>query len=98
MAIAAFLYTQAPARYVAQVVIALDVRRVQVLPADAVVSSPLPQDSPVLRTELDVIQSRTMAERVADILGQKGYQVGDIAPPIPETFRQRALRWIGSTW
>ncbi|MGK9168512.1 polysaccharide biosynthesis tyrosine autokinase [Inquilinus limosus] len=97
MGIAAFLYTQAQPRYVAEVVIALDVRRVQVLPADAVVS-PLPQDSPVLQTELDVISSRTMADRVADILEHKGYQPADIAPPLAETFRQRIERWIGDGW
>jgi succinoglycan biosynthesis transport protein ExoP len=95
--IAAFLYSQAQPSYVAEVVIALDVRRVQVLPADAVVS-PLPQDSPVLRTELDVIMSRTMADRVADILEHEGYQPADIAPPLAETFRQRVERLIGSAW
>ena len=98
VAIAIALYMQAQPRYVAEVVIALDVRRVQVLPADAVVSSPLPQDSPVLRTELDVIESRTMADRVADILEQKGYQPTDIAPPLPETLQQRVMRWIGESW
>ncbi|WP_179221900.1 GumC family protein [Inquilinus limosus] len=97
LAIAGFLYLQAKPRYVAEVVIALDVRRVQILPADAVVS-PLPQDSPVLRTELDVIASRTMAERVAGILEHKGYAPADIAPPLAETFRQRIERWIGDGW
>ena len=95
--IAAFLYMQAQQRYVAQVVIALDVRRVQVLPADAVVS-PLPQDSPVLRTELDVISSRTMAERVANILEHEGYGPADIVPPVVENFRARIERWVGDGW
>jgi capsular exopolysaccharide synthesis family protein len=97
LGIAAFLYTQSPPRYVAEVVIALDLRRVQVLPGDAVVS-PLPQDSPVLRTELDVIASRTMAERVARMLAQEGYQPADIAPPLVETFPQKVERWIGDGW
>lgn len=94
---AAFLYMQARPRYVADVVIALDVRRVQVLPSDAVVSQ-LPQDSPVLRTELDVIASRTMADRVVGILEHEGYQPADIAPPLVETFRQKIERWIGDGW
>ncbi len=96
-AIAGFLYLQAEPRYVAEVVIALDARRVQILPADAVIS-PMPQDSPVLRTELDVIASRTMAERVAGILERSGYAPADIAPPLAETFRQRIERWIGNGW
>lgn len=97
MSIAAFLYMQAQQRYVAEVVIAIDVRRVQVLPSDAVVS-PLPQDSPVLRTELDVIASRTMADRVVRILEHEGYQPADIAPPLVETFRQKIERWVGDGW
>jgi capsular exopolysaccharide synthesis family protein len=97
MMISTFLYMQAQPHYVAEVVIALDVRRVQVLPADAVVS-PLPQDSPVLRTELDVISSRTMADRVIDILEHTGYQPADIAPPLVETSRDKIGRWIGDGW
>jgi len=97
MGIAAFLYTQAQQRYVAEVVVAIDVRRVQVLPVDAVVSQ-LPQDSPVLRTELDVISSRTMADRVVRILEHEGYQRADIAPPLVENFRQKIERWIGDGW
>lgn len=50
-------------RYTADAVIALEPRKVQVLPLDTVVSR-LPQESPVLRTELDVISSRSMAESV----------------------------------
>ncbi len=91
------LHAGAAASYVAEVVIAIDVRRVQVLPADAVVSQ-LPQDSPVLRTELDVIVSRTMADRVVGILEHEGYQPADIAPPLVETFRQKIERLIGDGW
>lgn len=52
-----------PKNYVAEAVVALDARKIQVLPTDEVVSR-LPQESPVLRTELDVISSRSMAESV----------------------------------
>ncbi len=55
-------------RYTAEAVLALDARKVQVLPLDSVVSR-LPQESPVLRTELDVIASRGMAVQVLGRLG-----------------------------
>ncbi len=67
-------------RYTAEAVLALDARKVQVLPLDTVVSR-LPQESPVLRTELDVIASRGMAERVLE-------KLGEAAPPDAE----RSLR------
>ncbi len=57
--------------FTADAVIALEPRKVQVLPSDAVVSR-LPQESPVLRTELDIISSRTMAESVLDDLSGRG--------------------------
>ncbi len=67
-------------RWTAEAVLALDARKVQVLPLDTVVSR-LPQESPVLRTELDVIASRGMAERVLE-------KMGEAAPPDAE----RSLR------
>ncbi|MGK6313102.1 GumC family protein [Neorhizobium sp. DT-125] len=62
-AIAAFGYSRSPTRYKSEAILALDVRKLQALPTESVVS-PLPQESPVLRTELDIIGSRSMAERV----------------------------------
>ncbi|SMF52608.1 capsular exopolysaccharide family [Xaviernesmea oryzae] len=62
-AIAAFGYWQSPTRYKSEAILALNVRKLQALPTESVVS-PLPQESPVLRTELDIIGSRSMAERV----------------------------------
>ncbi|KGE02317.1 polysaccharide biosynthesis tyrosine autokinase [Rhizobium sp. YS-1r] len=62
-AIAAFGYFHSPTRYKSEAILALDVRKLQALPTESVVS-PLPQESPVLRTELDIIGSRLMAERV----------------------------------
>ena len=64
LAVALVGYVQSPTRYKAETVLAIDVRKLQALPTESVVS-PLPQDSPVLRTELDIIGSRSMAERVA---------------------------------
>lgn len=67
LAAAIALWAIMPNRYVAEAVVALDARKVQVITIDSVVSR-LPQDSPVLRTELDLIASRSMAQRVADHL------------------------------
>ncbi|RWX80910.1 polysaccharide biosynthesis protein [Neorhizobium lilium] len=61
--IAAIGYAQSPTQYKSEAILALDVRKLQALPTESVVS-PLPQESPVLRTELDIIGSRSMAERV----------------------------------
>src|SRR4029077_11218187 len=52
-------------RYEAEAQIILDVRNTSVLKTDAVLSGLTPQPE-VLRTELDVIASRSMAERVLD--------------------------------
>jgi capsular exopolysaccharide synthesis family protein len=71
---AALSYFLTPARYEAEAILALDARKLQVLPTESVVS-PLPQDSPVLRTELDIIGSRSMAERVLNRLNQKDVPV-----------------------
>jgi len=65
-------YRHIPARYDAQAVLALDARQFQGLPSESVIS-PLPQESPVLRTELDIIQSRMMAQRVVDRLKEEGF-------------------------
>jgi capsular exopolysaccharide synthesis family protein len=65
---AELIFVTTPNRYVATAVIALDVRKVTVAPLDSVVSQ-LPQDNPALRTEMDVLSSRSMAARVVDRLG-----------------------------
>lgn len=61
--ITAIGYARSPTRYTSEAILALDVRKLQALPTESVVS-PLPQESPVLRTELDIIGSQSMAERV----------------------------------
>ncbi|RYG94707.1 MAG: polysaccharide biosynthesis protein, partial [Alphaproteobacteria bacterium] len=66
--VAAIGYMRAPKRYHSEAVVALDVRKLQALPSESVMS-PLPQESPVLRTEIDIIGSRSMAERVYANLG-----------------------------
>jgi uncharacterized protein involved in exopolysaccharide biosynthesis/Mrp family chromosome partitioning ATPase len=53
-------------RFVAKAVLALDVRKVQVVEHEIV--SRLPEESAALRTELDVIGSRSAAEEVVDRL------------------------------
>lgn len=74
VAVATVGYLDQPARYRAEAVLALDVRKFQVLPTESVVS-PLPQESPVLRTEVDIISSRSMAERVLAYLKSTGVDV-----------------------
>ncbi|MGD9478688.1 GumC family protein [Shinella sp. G-2] len=71
VAIAAVGYLDQPSRYGAEAVLALDMRKFQALPTESVVS-PLPQESPVLRTEVDIISSRSMAERVLTQLQAAG--------------------------
>src|SRR5690606_29870617 len=64
-------YAHAPQSYVSEAVLVLDTRRIQVLPTESVVS-PLPQDSPVLRTELELIGTRLMASMVHERLEADG--------------------------
>lgn len=72
--LAAAGYVTRPWSYTSQAVLILDSRRIQGLPAQSVVT-PLPQDSPVLRTELDLINSRTMAGKVIDTLESRGIAI-----------------------
>lgn len=67
VAAAAIAVSAKPSQYMAEAVVALNARKVQIIPTDEVVSR-LPQESPVLRTELDIISSRSMAEGVLDRL------------------------------
>jgi len=68
-------YLCAPVSYVSESVLVLDMRRLQALPNESAIT-PLPQDSPVLRSELDIINSRMMARKVIDIL-----QEGKVSVP-----------------
>ncbi|WP_439628087.1 GumC family protein [Shinella sp.] len=74
MGAAAVGYQDQPSRYRAEAVLALDARKFQALPTESVISS-LPQESPVLRTEVDIISSRSMAERVLAYLQASGVDV-----------------------
>jgi len=74
LAVCAIGYFRTKPLYRSEAILALDGRKLQALPIEAVVSA-LPQESPVLRTELDIIGSRTMAERVASRLGALGIGV-----------------------
>jgi uncharacterized protein involved in exopolysaccharide biosynthesis/Mrp family chromosome partitioning ATPase len=76
-------YLLAPVSFVSESVLVLDMRRVQALPSESAIT-PLPQDSPVLRSELDIISSRMMARKVIDIL-----QADDVN--VPTAFRSRTV-------
>ncbi|MCX2698806.1 GumC family protein [Ochrobactrum chromiisoli] len=76
-------YLTAPVSYVSESVLVLDMRRVQALPNESAIT-PLPQDSPVLRSELDIISSRMMARKVIDILQSENIFV-------PTEFRSRTV-------
>lgn len=67
VAIACLFAAARPKLYSADAVIAFDARRIQVIEIKSVVSG-LPQESPALRTELDILTSRSMAETVLDRL------------------------------
>lgn len=73
LAISLVSYADTPYSFISEAVVALDARRVA-LPTETVVS-PLPQDSPVLRTELDIITSRSMATKVVAQLERDGVSV-----------------------
>jgi succinoglycan biosynthesis transport protein ExoP len=83
-----FVFKTTPSRYVAQAVLALDARNMEVIPSAAVISR-LPQENPVLRTELDLISSRSMAESVLNRLppSARAEMVEMIDPP----------DWLGTT-
>jgi succinoglycan biosynthesis transport protein ExoP len=61
-----FLAQHLPRRYTAEAVLALDTRRAPSVAGE--VSQGLPQDNAALRTELDIITSRSVAEHVIDRL------------------------------
>ncbi|BCP53477.1 polysaccharide biosynthesis protein [Kaistia sp. 32K] len=99
LAIGALSYMLQPPRYVAEAVIALDGRRIQSMPVDQVVT-PLPQENPVLRTELDRISSRVMAQRVIDKLAAEGgepFEGNASGPPIriAQPARGGMAGWLG---
>ena len=73
LAIGLASYASTPNSFVSEAVVALDARRVA-LPTESVVS-PLPQDSPVLRTEIDIISSRSMAAKVVARLEGEGIRI-----------------------
>lgn len=86
--VAAVLVALTPRSYTAEAVVAIDARKIQVLPLESVVSR-LPQEAPALRTELDLIQSRSMAERVLDRLPPD--MVADLGRPARPSLPRRIL-------
>lgn len=93
VAIGVIGYLMAPLSYVSESVLVLDMRRVQALPNESAIT-PLPQDSPVLRSELDIISSRMMARKVIDILQADNVNVptafrsGTVLSTPPENAKQ----------
>ena len=71
-------YLDIPTRYTSQAVLVMDARHRQVLPG-ASFMSPLPQESPVLKTQLDIISSRNTAAYVIDLLADRGVA---LTPPL----------------
>lgn len=67
-------YLNAPPRYLSEAVLVLDSRRIQALPTEAVVS-PLPQDSPALRSEIDIMSSSMLAQDVVRRLEAAGVTI-----------------------
>ena len=88
----ALIFMMTPKRYIATAVVALDVRKVMVAPLD-MVASRLPQEIPALRTEIDILGSRSMAERVIKRLGSQ--TLTPLLAPPPDTGRVAEL--IGGT-
>lgn len=60
-------YLTAPISYVSEATMVLDLRRLQGVPGESALT-PLSQESPALRSELDLINSRIMAQKVIELL------------------------------
>lgn len=71
LALSVASYLTTPPRYSSEAVLTLAGRQLQGMPSEAVIS-PLPQDNPRLQTELDIIGSRSMAEKALDQLTAAG--------------------------
>jgi capsular exopolysaccharide synthesis family protein len=67
VSVAGVIWQQTTPRYEAEAQVVLDMRSTRIVKFDAVLSN-LPPQPDVLRTEMDVISSRTMAERVTNRL------------------------------
>ena len=85
------IFVTSTKRYVATAVVALDVRNVTVAPLDMVISR-LPQDNPALRTEIDVLSSRSMAESVIQRLGIETFAPLLAASALPHADADKKLR------
>ncbi|WP_336799857.1 GumC family protein [Kaistia sp. MMO-174] len=95
LGLGAALYARQPRLYRAEAVLALDVRRIQGMPIDQVVT-PLPPENPVLRTELDRIGSRIMARRVLAKLAEEGVDPFPLSATGPAAKRLDAAETQGS--
>ncbi|WP_207482580.1 GumC family protein [Arenibaculum pallidiluteum] len=97
VACASLVVLTTPTRYRAEAVLALNVRNIQISPTANIIST-LPQEEPVIRTEIDLISSRLMAERVADRLKLDEAVASELWPErpwwsSPEGLLGAAFRW-----
>jgi capsular exopolysaccharide synthesis family protein len=85
-------------RYQAEAQVVLHIRSTRVVKFDAVLSD-LPPGPEVLRTEMDVINSRAMAERVVNSLSaatmEQLARIQEIRPPLTRLFRRVGKRLSG---
>lgn len=72
--LAIVMYGFVPAQYSSQAVLVMDIRNRQVLPGESLIS-PLPQENPVVKTEIDIISSRTIAAHALTLLQAAGVEV-----------------------
>ena len=68
------LHANSPRVYRSETVLVLDVRSQQVLPSESLIA-PLPQENPAIKSELDIIRSRNLAESAAEVLRSQGLEV-----------------------
>lgn len=86
--LASIVIFQLTPRYTAEATVMLDTRRTQVMDFQSVMSG-LPVDSTVIRSEIEILKSRTLAEQVADKLDL--YDVPEFNGSLAET---DAMSWL----
>ncbi len=68
------VHANSPKVYRSETVLVLDVRSQQVIPSESLIA-PLPQENPAIKSELDIIRSRNLAQSALEILRSKGIEV-----------------------
>ncbi len=98
--VAVILYTfQVTPRYTARTLMVLDLRQARVVDMEAVLSG-MPKDVAAIRSEIDIIQSNTLLERVSRKLRLE--RIPEFNPALldnpKEPFYQPLLDWARSFW